>query len=125
VFSTGGISVGASGAIFGIIGALIAFCGRNGRDIEGLNYITILLWAVVGVAMGFMDVGVDNFAHLGGIATGLLMEWINIRFINKKDWYVKVIHSVFGDRVHNFLRANTNHSKILVLNTWVFAATKG
>lgn len=81
---TGGISVGASGAIFGIIGAFIAFCGSNRRDIEGFNFITILLWAVVGIAMGFMGIGVDNFAHLGGIATGLAIEWINIKFINRK-----------------------------------------
>ena len=84
VYFTGGISVGASGAIFGIIGALIAFCGSNRREIDGLNYFTILLWAVVGIAMGFIDIGVDNAAHLGGIATGLIIEWINIEFINTK-----------------------------------------
>jgi Uncharacterized membrane protein (homolog of Drosophila rhomboid) len=82
---TGGISVGASGAIFGIIGAFIAFSGSNRREIEGFNFITILLWAVVGIAIGFMGIGVDNFAHLGGIATGLVIEWINIKFINTKD----------------------------------------
>lgn len=84
VYFTGGISVGASGAIFGIMGALIAFCGSNRREMEGLNYFTILLWAIVGIAMGFMDTGVDNFAHLGGIATGLIIEWINIKFVNTK-----------------------------------------
>ncbi|MGE4214582.1 MAG: rhomboid family intramembrane serine protease [Anaerotignaceae bacterium] len=84
VYFTGGISVGASGAIFGLIGALIIFSGSNRREIEGLNFFTILLWAVVGIAMGFMDIGVDNFAHLGGIAAGLIIEWINIRFVNTK-----------------------------------------
>lgn len=85
VYFTGGISVGASGAIFGIMGALIAFCGSNRREIEGLNFFTILLWAIVGIAMGFIDIGVDNSAHLGGIATGLIIEWINIKFVNTKE----------------------------------------
>lgn len=84
VYFTGGISVGASGAIFGTIGAMIVFTGSNRREMEGLNYFTILLWAIVGIAMGFVDTTVDNFAHLGGIATGLIIEWINIKFINTK-----------------------------------------
>ncbi|MDD3570401.1 MAG: rhomboid family intramembrane serine protease [Lachnospiraceae bacterium] len=84
VYFTGGISVGASGAIFGIIGAMIVFTGSNRREMEGLNFFTILLWAIAGIAMGFVDISVDNFAHLGGIATGLIIEWINIKFINTK-----------------------------------------
>lgn len=84
VYFTGGISVGASGAIFGIIGALVAFYGSNRREIAGLNYFTILLWAVVGITMGLASMNVDNCAHLGGIATGFIIEWINIKFINIK-----------------------------------------
>ena len=38
-----------------------------------MNYATMLLLAVSALGMGFLDVGVDNWAHLGGFFTGLLL----------------------------------------------------
>jgi rhomboid protease GluP len=79
VFFTRGLSAGASGAIFGLIGALIAFLLRRrgmlssgGRSILG----QLVMWSVINVVIGFTVPGIDNAAHLGGCATGMLFGLI-------------------------------------------------
>jgi rhomboid protease GluP len=60
-------SVGASGAIFGLMAALIVY----GRVI-GASLLTrqIWQWAILLGVMGFVMPGVDNLAHVGGFAGG-------------------------------------------------------
>jgi rhomboid protease GluP len=68
-------SVGASGAIFGLLGALIAFLLRRRGALtpQGKSILTqLVLWAVINVFFGFSTPGIDNSAHLGGCAIGLL-----------------------------------------------------
>jgi rhomboid protease GluP len=73
---TGHFSVGASAAIFGLIGAMIALGFREksfyGSAIRGI-YVR---WAMYGLALGFMVSGVDNFAHIGGLATGFAVGYV-------------------------------------------------
>ena len=68
-------SAGASGAIFGVLGALFAFpAGRRDRvPATTIVAVRTVVAAVVGVNLLFGVVlpGVDNAAHLGGLATGL------------------------------------------------------
>ncbi len=66
----GGVgSLGASGSIFGLMGALIVY----GRAV-GASMMTrqIWTWAIILTAFGFLWRGVDNFAHIGGFAGGYL-----------------------------------------------------
>jgi len=73
---TGHLSVGASAAIFGLIGAMIALGTRErsayGTVLRGM-YVR---WAVYGLALGFMIPGVDNFAHIGGLAAGFVIGYL-------------------------------------------------
>jgi membrane associated rhomboid family serine protease len=70
-------SVGASGAIFGILGALLASQWRVGetfpRDIMRPLRDYTLVFAGYALLSGFMSKGVDNGAHLGGLAAGVLL----------------------------------------------------
>ncbi|HKH49016.1 MAG TPA: rhomboid family intramembrane serine protease [Thermoanaerobaculia bacterium] len=71
-----GLSAGASGAIFGLLGAMIAFLLRR-RD-RLTPYAKSLLgqlvvWAGINVFFGFSIGAIDNAAHLGGCAAGFLM----------------------------------------------------
>ncbi len=70
-----GVSVGASAAIFGLIGAMIALGVRSrtslGAAIKGL-YIR---WAIYGLIFGLMP-GIDNGAHLGGLAAGFAVGYV-------------------------------------------------
>lgn len=59
------LSVGASGAIFGLMGALV-IAGRRLR--YDITQVLILLG--INVVIGFLQPGVDWRAHLGGLVTG-------------------------------------------------------
>jgi rhomboid protease GluP len=65
-------SIGASGAIFGLLGAMLAFARRRGGwgDVASRQ---ILQWAVILLVFGFITPGVNNLAHLGGLASGYLL----------------------------------------------------
>ncbi|PRO66677.1 rhomboid family intramembrane serine protease [Alkalicoccus urumqiensis] len=66
------VSAGASGAIFGLFGALLFFGVVHRRVFFrtfGLNIIVILL---INLAFGFLVPMVDNGAHMGGLAGGFL-----------------------------------------------------
>jgi rhomboid protease GluP len=76
-FSTS-VAAGASGAIFGLIGALGAFffryrerLGTWGRARLG----NILFLIVLNLAFGFIYPGIDNLAHLGGLLCGFGLGW--------------------------------------------------
>ncbi|MDD3839404.1 MAG: rhomboid family intramembrane serine protease [Clostridia bacterium] len=67
---TENMSAGASGAIFGLMGALIYF-GINKKEvfrrIFGIN-----LYLIIGINLfiGFTTSGIDNFGHIGGLLAG-------------------------------------------------------
>ena len=69
-------SVGASGAVFGVAGAFLAFLLRNRGRIDPAVHAhlrrTLLTFVVLNVAIGFSVPGIDNSAHLGGLAMGFL-----------------------------------------------------
>lgn len=65
------ISVGASGAIFGLAGALLYF-GYHYRTYLG-NALRrqIIPVVVMNLAIGFLVEGIDNYCHIGGLIGGL------------------------------------------------------
>lgn len=71
----GHFSVGASGAILGIIGLLIAITTkRGGMQMKELRS-RLISWVVTIFALGFLVGGLrtDNWAHFGGLAAGFLL----------------------------------------------------
>jgi len=70
-FSTNTISAGASGAIFGLLGAMLYF-GYHYRVYLG-NVIKsqILPIILINLMIGFTFEGIDNAAHIGGLLGGL------------------------------------------------------
>jgi len=73
-----GVSAGASGAIFGIAGALLVttyfhheFVRRLLRRPLGTG--VLLLAILADLAMGWLVPGIDNWGHLGGLTTGILL----------------------------------------------------
>jgi rhomboid protease GluP len=69
-------SAGASGAIFGLVGAEIAFFYRNRRLLGGLSQQrlrTLFILVGINLVFGFTVTGINNIAHLGGLVSGLLL----------------------------------------------------
>lgn len=67
-------SVGASGAIFGLLGALLYF-GYHYRVYLGNVLVRqIMPIIVINLMFGFLTPGVDNFGHIGGLIGGVLIS---------------------------------------------------
>jgi rhomboid protease GluP len=67
-----GTTIGASGAVFGLLGAMAAY-GRSRGGLFGMAvFRQYWQWAVVLFIMGFLMPGVNNFAHAGGFIGGYL-----------------------------------------------------
>ena len=77
-FWSNSLSVGASAALFGLIGVMIAFGMKNrtamGDAIRGM-YIR---WAMYGLLFGLLPgFRVDNAAHIGGLVTGFVCGYLS------------------------------------------------
>lgn len=69
-----GVSIGASGAIFGLLGALLYF-GYYFRVYLGNTLVRqIVPIIVINLLFGFMVSSIDNFAHIGGLVGGALIS---------------------------------------------------
>ena len=67
-------SVGASGAIFGVVGVLVAYLYRRRRTTFIAQYLRGMgLFIVANLVFGFIFPGIDNFAHIGGLVGGVLL----------------------------------------------------
>ena len=65
------VGVGASGAIFGLLGSLLYF-GYHYRVYLGqVMKSQIIPVIIVNLAIGFMFPNIDNFAHIGGLLGGV------------------------------------------------------
>jgi rhomboid protease GluP len=72
-----GISIGASGAIFGIIGALVIFFYRQQEKISGarLRFKSMYTLVIINLLFGFMIPRIDNAGHIGGLISGVIASW--------------------------------------------------
>lgn len=73
VIFTDSISAGASGALFGLLGALLYFGYHYRVFLGGVLKSQIIPLIIVNLAFGFMMSGVDNAAHIGGLIGGFLI----------------------------------------------------
>lgn len=87
VFAPQEVSVGASGAVFGLVGAYSAFILAH-RQAFPYHGITALGWLIlvigINLGLGFVIPGVDNFAHVGGLLSGCLLGWCFAPFYRLK-----------------------------------------
>ncbi|XP_028783406.1 RHOMBOID-like protein 1 [Neltuma alba] len=91
LFIQSNISVGASGALFGLLGAMLSELITNWSmyDNKFGALFTLVIIVAVNLAVGILP-HVDNFAHIGGFITGFLLgfvflirpqfSWVNRRY---------------------------------------------
>lgn len=78
------ISIGASGAIFGLLGATLIFAiNMRDRIVKGFlsNILSVI---VVNIVIGVSIANVDNFGHIGGLIGGIVCSLIFIGKIKKQ-----------------------------------------
>jgi rhomboid protease GluP len=70
------LTIGASGSIFGLLGAMVAFGRRRGGTFGAMVLRQYGQFAVILFLLGFMMAGVNNWAHAGGFVGGLACGFV-------------------------------------------------
>ena len=79
------VSVGASGAIFGFYGLILAFTVFKiyPKHMRGMTWMLLGLYAGISLLFGFLG-GIDNAAHFGGLISGFILGGILILIEKEK-----------------------------------------
>ena len=83
-----GTSIGASGAIFGVFGAVLAYLTHEPGDFS-IRWAarlggTLLSIVVTNLLIGWIHPWIDNSAHLGGLAGGFVAGWLMARGASRR-----------------------------------------
>ena len=70
-----GISVGASAGVCGLLGAMIALGVRHRNPMGDAIRGMYVRWAVYMLIFGLLVPGIDNYAHVGGLAAGFALAY--------------------------------------------------
>lgn len=82
-------AVGASGAIFGLLGALLYFGVEYPKLFRAYFGHSIMTTIAINLVYGFMNAGIDNFGHIGGLIGGFLASGIvKVKANNSSNWYL-------------------------------------
>ncbi len=97
ILLTRGLSVGASGAIFGLMGSILYF-GYHYRVYLGTVLKSqIIPLIILNLLIGFMSTGIDNFGHIGGLIGGILstvavgVKYKSTKFEMINGWIVLIL----------------------------------
>lgn len=86
IFGGNYASIGASGAIFGLMGALVYFGYHYRVYLGNVVKSQIIPLIVINLVLGFCVSGIDNFAHIGGLIGGTLTS-IALGVKDKSSWF--------------------------------------
>lgn len=79
------VCVGASGAVFGVIGALMASVTQHHGKFPGVRglemVIGLLFYVGLSLVVGSYNPAIDNAAHIGGLLAGLIAGWVLVEKI--------------------------------------------
>jgi rhomboid protease GluP len=79
------ISAGASGAIFGLYGAILGLLLTNAFPKDGKKGILIMIgvYVLINLVWGLTG-GIDNAAHLGGLLSGAILGIVLYKLTDNK-----------------------------------------
>ncbi len=72
--SVNSISIGASGAIFGLLGSICYFTYYYRATLQGILRGSIIPVIVINLIIGFLSPSIDLSAHIGGLIGGILVS---------------------------------------------------
>jgi len=81
----GYVSIGASGAIFGLLGALLYFGYHYRIYLSSVIKSQIIPLILLNLLIGFMGAGINNVAHIGGLIGGVLVSMaVGVKYKSNK-----------------------------------------
>src|SRR6056297_990596 len=129
-FYTNVPSVGASGAIFGLVGLMFSagISGTMRGRLRGFSGTALLPMILINLFLGFTVPGINNLAHIGGLGTGFLLGFLispnpAFRIWQKKLWlivkYVCIV-LIVASIVLNFVNLTPSVDKVITFhNTYI------
>ena len=75
---TRGFSAGASGAVYGLVGAAFVYTRLRG-SMDLISNHVILIYIIMGIGAGFLMPNVDYFGHIGGLIGGALAGYVALK----------------------------------------------
>lgn len=75
IFSTS-VSIGASGAIFGLLGAVLVFAIKSKGKTGNAFIRSIISVIFINIFIGATLPNIDNYAHIGGLLGGMLLAFL-------------------------------------------------
>ena len=84
------VSVGASGAVCGVLGAMVIFA-MDSRTKGTFPMYRMIIAILLVVGSGFSEKNIDNMAHIGGLISGFLTAYTFYYFQKKNGSEVYVI----------------------------------
>ncbi|MBR3230202.1 MAG: rhomboid family intramembrane serine protease [Bacilli bacterium] len=85
IFFSNSFSVGASGAIFGLLGSLLYFGYHYRVYLDSVIKSQIIPLIIFNLMLGFMLRGIDNWAHIGGLIGGVFSTMaVGIKYKSEK-----------------------------------------
>lgn len=82
------ISVGASGAVFGVLGALLVGVFQHRASVPKAMVTQLLtsqgVFVAIMLVQGFARSGIDNAAHVGGLVAGALLAWVLVEQVDER-----------------------------------------
>ena len=100
IFMSNGFSVGASGAIFGLLGSLLYFGYHYRVYLDTVIKSQIIPLIIINLLIGLMP-GIDNWAHIGGLIGGVLatmavgVKYKSTNFEKINGWILYLIYIIF------------------------------
>ncbi|GAB4073447.1 rhomboid protease YqgP [Barrientosiimonas marina] len=83
------VSAGASGALFGLFGALLFFACIHGKRFFRTIGTNVLILIVINIVFGLSMAHVDNGAHIGGLIAGFIASAI-MHLPGRRNWIVQI-----------------------------------
>ena len=82
------VSVGASGAVFGVLGALVAALIQHRHRLPPSTRKNLLgtqaAFVAYSLVQGFAHKGIDNAAHVGGLVAGGVIAWLLVERLDEQ-----------------------------------------
>ncbi|MCL2388419.1 MAG: rhomboid family intramembrane serine protease [Defluviitaleaceae bacterium] len=72
------VAAGASGAVYGLVGAMFAYTRITKRTVDFINWYVMIFYIGIGMVLGFATPGIDNAAHIGGLIGGAVIGTIYV-----------------------------------------------
>ena len=112
-------SVGASGAIFGLMGALLYFGLQRPALFRVYFGYNVIVTIVINLIYGFSTTGIDNFGHIGGLIGGFIASGV-VTKSDKAKWYLnRILYIVLlvvlaGGGLYYGFNNKTNRSLVML-----------